>query len=326
MNMQRRPLVLGGIALMAAPRIVFPQSAGKVWRVGILAQDGPQGWFGQLKAELSHLGYEEGKNIAFDYKLAQGRPNLLDGFAAELVAANVDVIAAQLNFEIQAAKRATKTIPIVMLYGSLPVEIGLVASLARPGGNVTGTTTNTLQSTGQGIELLREAVPGLRRLTTLAEPEYPGMALYLQEAERACAAHGIEMVTLPVREYKDLDAAFQAMERSRPDAISLSMTGVMMINISRVIGFAQQQRLPALYSTKWPVTFYGGLMSYSANSDAIAKRDAWMIDRIFKGAKPADIPVEEPSLHELTINLKTAKALDLTIPQSLLQRAVEVIA
>ena len=325
MNLRRRPFIAaGGIALFALSWIARSQPTGRVWRIGVLQQDGPQEWQARLVRALRALGYEEARNIAFDYKLALGAPGRLDALAAELVAARVDLIVTALTPEALAAKRATGTIPIVMQYATEPVELGLVASLARPGGNVTGTTTNSPALAGKMIQVLRDALPGLRQLTALADPSYPGMRWYLGYAERACAALGIQMTTLPVGTTRDLDAAFAAMERVRPGAVFVATTGEILGSVSRVVDFAARQRLPAMYAVNFPV-YDGGLMSYAANFEAMAKRNAWMIDRIFKGSRPADIPVEEPALFSFVVNLRTARAMGLTIPSAVLLRADEVI-
>lgn len=325
MNLRRRSLLAAGsLALAAEPRLALTQAAGKVWHIGVLMQDGTAGWFASLKGALRALGYEEGRNVVFHYQLAMGKPGLLDGMAAELVRAKVDLIVAALNPEALAAKRASSTIPIVMRFASEPVRFGLVHSLARPGGNVTGTTTNPPTLAAKMVELLRDAIPGLAQLTILADLSYPGMAASRDQAERACASLGIRMAMLPVRSDRDLDAAFDGMQRVRPAALFVATTGVLLSDVWRVVDFALRHRLPALYSIKYPVQL-GGLMSYSANFDAMAGRNAWMIDRILKGTRPADIPVEEPALFELVINLKSARAIGLTIPQPLLLRADELI-
>ena len=324
--MNRRNVVFASLGIGCAPISAWTQQIGKVWRIGVLLhnirwENSFDSW---VKNPLKELGYEEGRNLQFELRSSQGQQSRLDGLAAELVAAKVDLILAPLNDEIQAARKATSTIPVVMMYGTAPVEVGLIASLARPGGNVTGTTTNAPELSGKMIEVVRDAVPRLRRLTSLADADYPGMALYGVQMERAAAALGIKVVFRNVRSVEDLDMALQEIERNRPDAISVGMTGAILANVRRVIEFAASRRVPAIYSIKSPV-LYGGLMSYSADFGVMVKRNAWMIDRIFKGAKPADIPVEEPRQFELVINLKTAKALGLTIPQALLLRADEVI-
>lgn len=273
---------------------------------------------------LRSSGYEEGRNLFVDFKFAQGRPELLAGLAAELVAAKPDVIAAAGNPETGTLKRATSSIPIVMMFGSTPVETGLIASLARPGGNVTGTTMNAPQTVGKMTQVLRETVPRLSRIAWLSDPNYPGMDLYIKSADQAAAAMKLRLKHLFVHTRADLDTALAALAADRPDALGVATSGIIMANVPRVVECASQSRIPALYSTKVPVTL-GGLMSYGPDLNEIIRRHAWMIDKVLKGAKPGDIPVEEPAKFELSINLKTARSLGLTIPRALLMQADEVL-
>lgn len=323
--MKRRPLVLGGTVSIAAPRPVFPQPNRKVWRVGFIAQDGARSNFDALVRELLRLGFEEHRDMVFDFKNARGQLNLLSGLATELAATKVDLIVAARNLEVQAAKRATTTIPIVMMLGVAPVETGLIATLARPGGNVTGTTTRTPALAGKQIEILRDTVPGLKRIAILFASFYPGVALYAREAERVCSALGVSSVLVPVHSPDRLDIAMRVINSSGSDAILVAVEEAIAINeIWRVIVFAAQHRLPTAYSITSSVQA-GGLISYSPKLSALAKRNAWMIQRILDGAKVADIPVEEPAEFEMAINLRTARALGITINKSLLVRADELI-
>lgn len=303
----------------------FAQPIPKVYRIGVLSQvfARSERIMVYLEGRLSELGYQEGRNLVIDFKFAGGKPELLPGLAAELLAAKPDLIVAPLNPEVALLKGSTATIPIVMLFASNPVEAGLIASLARPGGNITGTTAMAPATAGKASQVLRDAVPGLSRITWVAEPDYPGMAQYTREIEKACAAMGLRLTILEVRSLLELDAALAAMARARPEGVAVSMTGEMLSNELRIIEFMSRLKIPALYTTPRPVRS-GGLMSYSTDMQAILDRDAWMIDKILKGAKPSEIPVEEPSRFSFKINLKTARAMGFTVPQALLLQADEV--
>jgi len=277
-----------------------------------------------VPAALRELGYEEGRNIEFDYRYAQGKEERLAGLASDLVAAKPDLILALLNPEILAAKRATSTIPIVMAYALTPVESGLIASLARPGGNITGTTIEDPEMGGKKLEILRDTVPHLARVTGLWEPEFPGMDIYYRATERAAKAMDIRLTMLPARTIDEMEHAFTLITRERPDALLVVPTGAIAMYRKRVVEFAASQRLPAMYTGDSPVAD-ASLMSYSPDFRALAQQTAIIIDHVLKGAKPADIPVEQPTLFKLLINLKTAKALGLTFPQSILLRATVVI-
>ena len=325
MKLQRRPVILGGLAALATPGALLAQQSapGKVWRIGVLSLAFPkEPW--PFWSALAKMGYAEGHNLQIDFRFAQGKAELLPGLAAELVAAKPDLLIGPLNSETAALKRATSTIPIVMIYVSAPVESGLIGSLANPGGNLTGTTTVTFEVAGKMISLLRETVPRMSRLVGLDDPDYPGMDSYVKSAMQAATALGLRLTRLPVRSVADLDAALAIMERERPDGLSVAMTGVLAQHARRIIEFAARHKLPAHYSIAPPV-YAGGLMSYGQDINAVHDRVAWMIDKIFKGAKPNDIPVEEPARFKFIINMKTAKAMGLTIPPTVLLQATELI-
>ena len=273
---------------------------------------------------MTSTGYVEGRDFVVDYKYAQGDRSRLPILAAELVANKPDVILGMLNPEIAALKAATSTIPIVMLYASGPVEMGFVSSLARPGGNITGTTTSVPEMAGKMVQLLRETVPAMMRLTWFNDLSYPGMEQYAKSFADAVARYGLVLQVRDVRSRAQFDVALASLEHERPDAMGVSMVGVIGERYARVVEVAARLHIPALYSIRQPVVD-GGLMSYAPDFRAMAERNAWQIDRIFKGARPGDIPVEEPARFLLTINLKTAKALGIAIPQSLLLQADEVI-
>jgi len=314
MDFRRRSLVSGGVALMAAPRIVLPQPTGKLWRIGYLSESWPRN--PATTFVLTTSGYIEGRDFVVDYKFADGQRDRLPALAAELVASKADVLIGLLNPEIAAL--------IVMMYATAPVEMGFVSSLAKPGGNITGTTTNVPQMAGKMVQILRETVPAIKRIVVLADLSYPGFNLYVQSFEAAIVRLRLTGKVVDARTVADLDAALAEFERDRPDAIFVTMVGVVSLRIARIVEVSTRLRLPALYSIRGPVE-QGGLISYAADFRAMAVRNAWQIDRILKGAKPSDISVEEPARFLLTINLKTAKAMGLTIPQSLLLQADEVI-
>ena len=321
--MKRRVIVrMAGAATMGASLPGWAQHSAKVYRIGVLSEVAPRPYVPVFDM-LRSLGYEEGRNLLVDFKFAQGRSELLAGMAAELVSGKPDLLAGFANTETVALKRATGTIPIVMMYASTPVETGLIASLARPGGNITGTTLTAPQTVGKLTQILREAVPRMWRLAWLGDPDYPGMDLYAKSAEQAAAAMGLRMKPLFVRTAAELDAALASLGADRPDALGVATTGVILRNLVRIIEFVAQAQIPAMYSIKISVS-RGGLMSYGADVIEIARRHAWMIDKILKGAKPGDIPVEEPTRFEFSINMKTARSLGLTIPRSLLMQADEV--
>ena len=322
--MNRRDTVLALLGLCAAPLALRAQQAPKTYRIGVLSQHIPREKFIAFPAALREIGYVEGQNFVFEYRYAEGREDRLPALAADLVAKQVDLILALVNPEILAAKRATSTIPIVMIYGLTPVESGLVPSLARPGGNVTGTAVEDPEAAGKKLEILRDALPRLARVTVLLEPEYPGMLAYTRATERAAKAMGIRLTLLRVRSLEELEHAFTLITRDRPDALYVAAVGAVISHRARVIEFAALQRLPAIYTVNFVVK-EGGLMAYAANQAALLRRTAAIFDRILKGARPADLPVEQPTQFELAINLKTAKTLGLTLPQSLLLRANEVI-
>ena len=211
-----------------------------------------------------------------------------------------------------------------MVYVTAPVETGLITSLANPGGNLTGTTTVTFEVAGKMIQLLRDTVPRMSRLVGLADPDYPGMDMYSKSVMQAATALGLRATHVPVRSLADLDAALASMEKDRPDALSVAMTGTLAQHGIRIVEFASRHKLPTHYSIESMVR-RGGLMSYGQDFAAVHSRAAWMIDKIFKGAKPSDIPVEEPARFSFIINMKTAKAIGLVIPPIVLLQATELI-
>ena len=274
---------------------------------------------------LGELGYVEGKNIAIEYRWAEGKIERLPDLAAELVRLKVDVIVAGNTPGIQAAKNATRAIPIVFAgLGTDPVEIGFVASLARPGGNITGVGAGGPELYGKRLELLKETVPGLARVAYLRNPDNPASRLTQEEIRAAARVLGLQIQTLEVRKANELDAAFQAATRAQAGGLIVAQTPPINSELKRVVNLAAKSRLPAIYAnTNWADA--GGLMSYSTDTTDVYRRAATYVDKILKGAKPADLPVEQPMKFEFVINLKTAKQIGLTIPPNVLARADRVI-
>jgi putative ABC transport system substrate-binding protein len=324
-----RRTFLGTLAcsLLATPLAGGAQQAGKVPRIGVLAVGSASSESARIQAfrqGLRELEYVEGKNLMVEWRFADGDTGRLPGLAGDLVRSNVDIIVAAFMSEILAARQATGVIPVVMVASVDPVPNGLVASLARPGGNMTGMTIQPPEFGGKLVALLKEAVPQLSRLAVVWDPLYPGFRPFYEHAQLAARTLGITLQSVEVRQSGDIDVAFTRITKERYQGLTAWPTNVMAVNIKRIIDFALQNRLPTIYPTRAYMAI-GGLMSYSPNRDEVYRRIAAYIDKILKGAKPADLPIEQPTTFELVINLKTAKALGLTIPPSLLGRADEVI-
>ena len=307
-----------------------PEQPKKVPRIGYLSPINPatdSTLSEAIRLALRALGYIEGHNIAIDYRYAEGNWDRLPELAAELVRLKVDVIVVGGGRRvILAAKNATKTIPIVMTGGGVdPVEARLIDSLARPGGNVTGLTNLGVELGGKRLELLKEAVPKVARVAVLYDQAVPGNASDVKEV-LPVAARALRLTLQPweVRGTDDFDRVFAAMGKQRPDALYVIGGSLMNNNQKRTVGFALKSRLPSVYSSKEAVDA-GGLMSYGADLADSYRRVAYFVDRILKGAKPADLPVERPMKFEFIINLKTAKQIGLTIPQWTLMKADRVI-
>ena len=327
--MTTRRTFLGSLAggLLAAPLAAGAQQAGKVWRIGYLAGGArtPDGLLpAELRQALRELGYVEGTNVSYEGRWAEAKRDRFPGLAAELVGLKVDLIVTRGGPAAEAAKEATSTIPIVITGAGDAVATGLIASLARPGGNVTGITDPAAELSAKRLEFLKEAVPKASRIAVLWNAEDRAMTLRYREVERAARLLRVIIQPLGVREPDDFDVAFSAMTRERPDALFLVTDALTTLNRRRVLEFAAARRIPAMYEFGFLVKD-GGLMSYGPDQADNLRRVAVYVDRIVKGAKPADLPVEQPTRYYLLVNLKTAKALGLTIPPSLLLRADEVI-
>ncbi len=318
-----------GLGLLAAPFTAEAQQAAKVARIGYLAGNlatSPH-LLEAFRQGLRDLGYVEGRNVVIEYRDAEGKLERLPALAAELVALKVDVILAGGTPQALAAKQATRTLPIVFAAHADPVGSGLVTSLARPGGNVTGLSLLAPELVGKRLEQLKQAVPGVNRVAGLWEPgAYVELTErdILKETEVAARALGVRLQFVEARGPADFDRAFSDMTRARAGALTVWSTPMFTGERRRLVDLAAKNRLPAVYAQRDFVDA-GGLMSYGPNGPDLFRRAATYVDKILKGAKPADLPVEQPTKFELVINLKTAKALGLTIPPSLLQRADEVI-
>jgi putative tryptophan/tyrosine transport system substrate-binding protein len=323
-------LILVAAVLLTVAVIAEAQQPKKIPRIGYLASGDPARDSTRTEAirlALRDLGYIEGQNIAIEYRYAERKRDRYPELAAELVRLKVDIIVVAGGLgTIQAAKNATKTIPIVMAGSGIdPVEAGLVESLARPGGNVTGVTNLTRELFGKRLELLKEAVPKLARVAVLYEPASRGSVLEVKEdLPVAARALGLTVRSWEVRSADGFERVFAALSKERPDGLYMTSGALMSANEKRIVGFALKSRLPSMYGSREAV-IAGGLMYYGADESDIYRRVAYYVDKILKGAKPADLPVEQPTKFELVINLKTAKQIGLTIPQKVLARADKVI-
>ncbi|MBI3001384.1 MAG: ABC transporter substrate-binding protein [Deltaproteobacteria bacterium] len=312
-------VVLSTISLAEA------QQTGEVRRVGFLAGSSPSFYSARIEAfrrGLQELGHIEGKNILIDYRFAEGKDDRLPSLVAELVRLKVEVIVTGGRTPTRAAKEATATIPIVMTVIGDPVGEGLVSSLARPGGNITGLTQLSPELSGKRLELLKETIPRVTRVAVLSDPTTASVTVKAVEA--AAQTLAVQLQSLEVRSPKDIETAFQAASKGRADAVLVPTTAVTNAHRKLIVDLAAKMRLPAMYGFRRFVEA-GGLMSYSADDVENFRRAATYVDKILKGRKPADLPVEQPMKFEFVINLKTAKQIGLTIPPNVLARADRVI-
>jgi putative ABC transport system substrate-binding protein len=320
-------LVALTLGLLMVPRAVEAQPSAHVPRIGLLSLLSSA--TGQSKTEsfrqgLRELGYIEGQNILIESRWAEGYRERLAELAADLVRLDVAVLVTESPPAALAAKQATHTIPIVTAAIGDPVALGLVASLARPGGNVTGLTFQAPTLSGKRLELLKEAAPQANRVAVLWNGTNPAHASYLGETEAAARALGLQLQAVEVRSPAELDRAFEAIARTWSSALITLADGMLLDNRMRLVAFAAQHQLPAIFPDR-EFAEAGGLMTYGPNLAANFRRAAYYVDRILKGAQPTDLPVEQPMKLELVINLKTAQALGMTMPSSLLLLADEVI-
>jgi len=327
--MRSRTLFIAALllAVTAAGLPVDAQQAPKIARIGFLSPSTPAAAAHVVEAfrqGLRELGYVEGKTFVLELRHGEARFERLPELARELVGLKLDVIVAATDVAVAAVKRETQTIPIVMGNSTDPVGTGFVASLARPGGNVTGVSNISPELSGKRLELLREAVPGLSRVAFLWNPDVRGNVLDYKAMESAARSLGLQLQSVEVSRAEDLDRAFSAVTNQRAQALALPSNPVGFANRRQIASFAQTNRLPSIYAQKEYVEA-GGLMSYGPSTPDMFRRAAIYVDKILKGAKPADLPVQQPTQFELVINLKTAKTLGLTIPQPFLRRADQVI-
>ncbi len=323
--MRRKILfVVLATVLLATVSLADAQQAKKVPRIGALFPSSPSFALPRIKAfreGLRDLGYIEGKNIVIEYRYAEGKQERLPDLAAELVALKVDLILAAGDLVVRAAKQTTKTIPIVFTVTSDPVGSGFVTSLAQPGGNATGLTILYPELSGKRLELLKETFPKIARLAVLFESRSVG---FMKEQESAAQALGMQLVSLPVSRLDDIGAAFETAKREAAQGLLTNPSGIINTARERIVDFAAKNRLPAMYAGPEFVEA-GGLMSYAPSYTDMYRRAAIYVDKILKGTKPADLPVEQPMKFELVINLKAAKQIGLTIPPNVLARADKVI-
>ena len=321
--------ILFVVVLLAVAVIAEAQQPKKVPRIGYLSGTGnasnPGPYVEALRQGLRELGYVEGKNFVIEYRGAEGKPDRMPSLITELVQLKVDVLVVPIISAIRAAKQATKTIPIVMVTNVDPVATGIVDSLAHPGGNITGLATLQRDLSGKRLELLSEVVSRLSRVGLLRDADAPSAAIGFKEYEAAARHLKIRLQSLEVRgPNPDVEGAFHAAVKEHANAIITISSSPLIRNSKRIAGLAIKNRLPSMYEgSAWVEA--GGLMAYSANDLELYRRAATYVDKLLKGGKPADLPVEQPTKFEFAVNLKTAKALNLTIPQSVLYRADKVI-
>jgi len=324
---RRRVLIAAG-ALLCGSLVAEAQQAPKVYRVGYLGNSGstPQGLAIReaFRQGLRERGWVEGSNILIEYRWAEGKFDRLHELAAELVGLRPDVLFAPSSIQVEAARKATATIPIVFAIHADPVGSGHVASLRRPGGNITGLALMQSEFTAKGLELLIQAVPRATRIAVLWHPATPSHGPGMQAVNSAASALRIRVQSLPVRSPDDFEDAFSAMVRERADAVLVIAGSPFFTTPHQLAELAVKHRLPTMFGARMHAEA-GGLMSYAADYEDQVRRSATYVDKILKGANPADLPIEQAAKFELVINLKTAKALAITIPQSILTRASKVI-
>jgi len=322
------PSILIAVVLLAFRVAVEAQQPKKVPRIGYLSVSSPSAMSTRTEAfrqGLRELGYVEGKNIVIEWRSAEGKRDRLPSLAAELVRLKVDIIVTAGPPATRSAKEATVTIPIVFAQDGDPVASGFVASLARPGGNITGLSTLAPELSGKRLELLKEIVPRLSRVAVLGNSTNPANAQVLKETELAAGVFGVKLQYLDVLDPKDIETAFRAASKGRADAVLMTVSGgVVLSQRTQVVELAAKSRLPAMYIIREYVET-GGLMSYGVSLIDLDRRAATYVDKILKGAKPADLPVEQPTKFEFIINLTAAKQIGLTIPPNVLVRADRVI-
>jgi putative ABC transport system substrate-binding protein len=323
--MDRRRFLLNSLAVLAAPLAAEAQQTGKVYRIGLLGLSSRSDIAGlaALRQGLRDLGYEEGKNLVIEYRWAEGRYDRLPIFADELVRLKVDVLITYGTPGARAAKQATTTIPVVVALMGDAVAMGIVPSLARPGGNITGSQFHFPELMGKRVEMLREAIPRLARVAVLFNPANPSLPPALKVMEEAARSLAIQLQLIEAPSLQDFDGAFVAMAQRRSEGFVVADDPVLRSHGRAIAALAAKRRLPSVGESDYARD--GGLLAYAVNRPEVWRRAAIFTDKILKGTKPGDLPVEQPTKFDLIINLKTAKALGLTIPPSLLLRADHVI-
>jgi ABC-type uncharacterized transport system substrate-binding protein len=312
------------ILLLAMSWPNIAQSVGKIYHVGLLFVGGrDQPHLEAFKQGMREHGYTEGKNVVFEYRYAEGKQERLGELAAELVREKVDVIVTTSSISAQAARKVTQTIPIVMTTGS-PIERGLAESLAKPGGNVTGLSVLVSDLSGKRVELLKEAVPKISRVATLWTPRSSESVVGLKETREAAQALSVPLYSMEVANAEDIDRAFAKLPRAKVNALIVVISPLVTLNSQKIVELALKYRLPGVYPTR-QFAEEGGLMAYGPLIGDLYRRAAAYVDKILKGAKPADLPVEQPMKFEFIINLKAAKQIGLTIPPEVLARATKII-
>jgi len=327
MNNRRRLIIVVFASLLGVPLASLGQQPAKVARVGFLEASTPSAIAARVEAfrqGLRDLGYVEGKNVVIEYRYAEGNFDRLPALAAELVRLNVNVIVTGGPTAIPAAKAATTAIPIVMAFDTDPVGSGFAASLAKPGGNITGLSTLAPELSAKQIELLKEIVPKLARVAVLGTASRPGSAHALREVENAAKALKVQVQFQDVVDPKGIDAAFLAARKGGADAVLVLGSPLFNANRTELTELASKSRYPVIYDRAEFVEA-GGLMTYSVSLADLARRAATYVDKILKGAKPGDVPIEQPTKFDLVVNMKTAKALGIKIPNSVLAQATRVI-
>ena len=328
--MDRRTFI-GTLAggLVAGSLAVGAQPAGKMWRIGFLSTGFREGPGSDVRLApfldgLRELGYVEGRNVTLETRYAEGRTERFPALVAGLVDLKVDILVATSTPGALAAKQATSTIPIVMAAVGEPVEVKLVDSLAHPGGNITGLSLSAPQLAAKRLDLLKQALPKLSQVTVVWNSANQGMQARFQETQSGASLLGLAMRSIAIQSPDDFDALFEALTRARPESLLVLADTVTVANRQRTLDFAAKNRVPAIYEVRAFVDD-GGLMSYGINMSDHYRRAAFHVDKIIRGAKPADLPIEQPTKFELVINLKTARTLGLALPPALLQRADQLI-
>jgi putative ABC transport system substrate-binding protein len=312
------------IAGLASPPAAFAQQQQKTHRIGLLVTGGPSAFIDAQANSLRDLGYVEGKNVSIERRFADGNLDRLPAFAAELVKLRVDIIVTQGTPATLAAKQATTSIPIVFSPLSDPVGVGLVASLARPGGNITGTSLMASDISAKRLELLHTVMPWVSRIAILWDSSNPGMALRVRETKIAADQSQIVLHTVGPRTLAELESGLVELTKQRPDALIVTAEPFTRRYLTQILDYALSNRLPTMFEDRYYVES-GGLMSYGPSLIEGYRRVATYVDKILKGTKPADLPVEQPTKFQLVVNLKTAKAIELTISESFLLRADDLI-